>query len=77
MIKRKTFTKVTASAKARSRSASLQLSRGSVLQHEGKKTRKGPGHAGLVHVEDLVFDLKATGCSDAVRTRWGEMIRED
>lgn len=48
-----------------------------MLQHEGKKTRKGPGHAGLVHVEDLFFDLKATGCSDAVRTRWGEMIRED
>lgn len=68
MFKRKIFTKVTASAKARPRSESLQLTQGDCAATRGEAAQ-GPSHAGPAHVEDLVFDLKATGCSDAVRTR--------
>lgn len=70
MIKRKIFTKVTASAKARSRSESLQLSHGECAATRGEGAARD-------QATQAVFDLKATGCSYDVRTRWGEMIRCD
>lgn len=41
----------------------------SELQHEGEAAARDQATQGLVHVKDLVFDLKATGCSYSVMTR--------